>query len=70
MMYNIGPNILLFITHYIKIIIYGVILISIHIYLKLYIYIYIYIYIYLWFCVLQLFLKNFVFNANLRIPKY
>ncbi len=27
-------------------------------------------YIYLWLCVLQLFLMNFVFNANLRIPKY
>jgi len=29
----------------------------------------IYIYINLWLCILQLFLMNFVFNANLRIPK-
>jgi hypothetical protein len=33
------------------------------------IYIYIYIYINLWLCILQLFLMDFVFNANLRIPK-
>ncbi len=61
MMYNIGlklgPNILLFITHYI----YKMILWN---------YINFDTYIYLWLCVLQLFLMNFVFNANLRIPKY
>jgi len=66
---NIGPHILLFITHYIKIIILWN-YIHFNTYLFKITYIYIYIYINLWLCILQLFLMNFVFNVNFKIPKY
>ncbi len=66
-MYNIGlklgPNILLFITHYIKIMI-----LWNYINFDAYLFKIIYIYINLWSCILQLFLMNFVFNANSKVP--